>query len=389
VGLEIPLLMRILKDRLEFKDLVSQVFTVDYIGALLASVIFPMVLIPYLGILRTALLFGIFNVLVAGYLCFYFQKEIFPSIYLKIYSAVALGILVTGFVLANHIIHFSEVQAYQDTILFAKSSPYQRIVLTKSPKDIRLYLNGNLQFSSLDEYRYHESLVHPGLASLPDAKDILILGGGDGLAAREALKYSQIEKITLVDLDPAMTQLFQSNSMLVRLNQSSLLSPKVQVINQDAFTWLRDCKESFDFIIIDFPDPSNYSIGKLYTNTFYKSLKRVLRKNGLAVVQSTSPFVAKKSFWIINETIMSVGFKTKPYHCYIPSFGEWGYVLISKDTFPASSHYPASLRFINAEVFHQLCYFPPDMQVASSETNYLHNQALVNTFETEWKYYTH
>jgi spermidine synthase len=389
VGLEIPLLMRILKDRLEFNELVSQVFTVDYIGALLASIIFPMLLIPYLGILRTALLFGILNVLVAGYLCFYFQKEIFPSIYLKIYTAIALVVLAIGFILANRIIQFSEVQAYQDTILYAKSSPYQRIVLTKSPTDIRLYLNGNLQFSSLDEYRYHESLVHPGLAMLPAAKKVLILGGGDGLALREALKYPQLEQITLVDLDPAMTQLFRSNSLLVKLNQGSLLSPKVKIINQDAFTWIRACEDQFDFVIIDFPDPSNYSIGKLYTNSFYKSLSRILPPGGRAVVQSTSPFVARKSFWIINETLKSVGFKTLPYHCYIPSFGEWGFVLISKDSFNTATTYPPSLQFINAEVFNQLSHFPPDMSRVASEVNYLHNQALVNTFEKEWKYYTH
>jgi spermidine synthase len=389
VGLEIPLLMRILKDRLEFKDLVSQVFTVDYIGALLASIIFPMVLIPYLGILRTALLFGMLNVLVAGYLCFYFKKEIFPSIYLKIYSAIALIVLATGFVLANRIIHFSEVQAYQDTILYAKSSPYQRIILTKSATDMRLYLNGNLQFSSLDEYRYHESLVHPGLASLPSAKRVLILGGGDGLALREVLKYPQLEQITLVDLDPAMTDLFRSNSILVKLNNASLLSPKVKVINQDAFTWLHDSKEKFDFVVIDFPDPSNYSIGKLYTNSFYKSLSHVLQSNGLAVIQSTSPFVARKSFWIINETLKSTGFNTLPYHCYIPSFGEWGFVLISKEDFKPAQEYPSGLRFIGSDVFAQLTHFPPDMSAVTSEVNYLHNQALVNTFEKEWAAYTH
>lgn len=389
VGLEIPLLMRILQDRLEFKDLVSKVFTVDYIGALLASIVFPMVLIPHLGILRTSLLFGIFNVLVAGYLCFYFQKELIKSIFLKLYAAVAMVVLLIGFIVADQIIRFAEIQAYQDTILYAKSSPYQRIILTKSPSDMRLYLNGNLQFSSLDEYRYHESLVHPGLASLPNAKRVLILGGGDGLALREVLKYPQIESVTLVDLDPAMTSLFRSNAMLVKLNHSSLLSDKVTVINEDAFRWLHNTQAQFDFVIVDFPDPSNYSIGKLYTNSFYKSLSKVITPEGCAVVQSTSPFVARKSFWIINETIRSTGFQTKPYHCYIPSFGEWGFLLIWKKKFQPATQYPAGLRFINAEVFQQLTHFPPDMVEKNSEVNYLHNQALVNTFEKEWQEYTH
>jgi spermidine synthase len=389
VGLEIPLLMRILKDRLEFNDLVSKVFTVDYIGALLASIIFPIVLIPHLGILRTSLLFGFFNVLIAGYLCFYFKEELFPSAFLKVYAILALIALSVGFALADRIIRFSEVQAYQDTILFARSSPYQRIILTKSPTDVRLYLNGNLQFSSLDEYRYHESLVHPGLAALPNAKKVLILGGGDGLALREVLKYSTIEEITLVDLDPAITKLFKSNDVLLKVNQRSLLSRKVKIINQDAFTWLQQTSSKFDFVVIDFPDPSNYSIGKLYTNTFYKSLAKVLNQNGCAVVQSTSPFVARKSFWIINETIQSVGFSTLPYHCYLPSFGEWGFVLLWKNEFHPAEKYPDGLRFINADVFKQLSHFPPDMKETRSEVNYLHNQALVNTFEKEWQEYTH
>jgi spermidine synthase len=388
VGLEIPLLMRILKDRLEFNDLVSKVFTVDYIGALLASIIFPILLIPYLGILRTSLLFGILNVLVGGYLCFYFKQELVRTVFLKGYALLSLMILLTGFILADHIIRFAEVQAYQDTILFARSSPYQRIILTKSNTDIRLYLNGNLQFSSLDEYRYHESLVHPGLAALPNAKRVLILGGGDGLALREVLKHPTIETVTLVDLDAAITKLFKSNEILLKLNGQSLLSRKVKVINQDAFTWIKDTNQQFDFVIIDFPDPSNYSIGKLYTQTFYRQLAKVIAPDGCAVVQSTSPYVARKSFWIINATIESAGFMTKPYHCYLPSFGEWGFVLLSKNKFQPAEKYPAQLRFINADVFAQLCHFPPDMQQVQSQVNFLHNQALVNTFEKEWQEYT-
>jgi spermidine synthase len=388
VGLELPLLMRILKDRLEFSDLVSKIFTFDYIGALLASIIFPILLIPFLGIVRTSLMFGLFNVIVALLVCFKFKDEIPGSRFVIFQSIAAIIFISVGLVFSERLVQLSESMAYTHKIIYSKSSPYQRIIVTKEDNDVRLFLNGNLQFSSRDEYRYHEALVHPGMSHIKNAKRILILGGGDGFAIREVLKYSSVESITLVDLDPAVINLFKSHQLLTDLNHNSLNSSKVKVINQDAFLWVRESKEQYDFIIIDFPDPSNYSLGKLYSTTFYRELKKVLSNDGVAVVQSTSPYFARKSFWIVNETLNHVGFKTLPYHCYLPSFGEWGFVMAAHNAIsPDIKVNVPGLSFINQSTFSQLTYFPPDMDRIPCAINTLNDQHLVQTFEKEWSVY--
>ncbi|QDK43171.1 polyamine aminopropyltransferase [Bacteriovorax stolpii] len=389
VGVEIPLLMRILQTHFEFKDLVSKIFTFDYIGALIASIMFPLFLVPHLGFVKTAFLFGIINLLVAVWTLTIFKDKIKWINAHRLSAIFFLLVLAVGFVESERIVSFAESASFQDNVIYAKSTKYQRIVLTKSTDDFRLFLNGNLQFSSKDEYRYHEALVHVGLASIPNPKKVLILGGGDGLAVREVLKYPSVENITLVDLDPEMTKLFSTNTLLTTLNHNALNSSKVKVINTDAFLWLKENQEKFDFVIVDFPDPSNYSIGKLYTNTFYKLLKRSIAEGGLGVVQSTSPYVAKKSYWCIDNTLKSVGFLTTPYHAYVPAFGDWGYILFSTETFVAPEKFPENLKFITADVLHSLMIFPEDMIVQTTEVNKLNNQVLVKHFEEEWANYAH
>ncbi|HEX2533346.1 MAG TPA: polyamine aminopropyltransferase [Chitinophagaceae bacterium] len=389
VGLEIPLLMRILKDRVAFKDLVSQVFTFDYIGALLASLIFPLLLVPFLGLIRTSLFFGILNLAVGWYLAHRFRHEIRRSFALKTAAVAFLLLEGVAFVFSERIMSFSETMAYEDPIVYSASSPYQRIVLTRSRNELRLFLNGNLQFSSLDEYRYHEALVHPVLSALERPKRVLVLGGGDGLAVREVLRYPAVEEVVLVDLDPVMTRLFTRQEMLVRLNDSALLHPKVRVVNEDAFLWLKQNRNPFDAVIIDFPDPSNFSIGKLYSTTFYRLLKKSLSPQGLAVVQSTSPYVAPKSFWCIDETIRSTGFHTRPYHNYVPSFGEWGYILMQHpDRKEAPGRLPPGLRFVDTRVLDQMFVFSGDMKTGEKPAlNRLNDQVLVGYFEQEWSKY--
>lgn len=384
VGLEIPLLMRILENRLAFKELVSQVFTFDYIGALLASLIFPLVLVPYLGLIRTSIFFGLLNVGVAALLLYQFKEtQPFRRTFLTIVIASAL-LLLTGFIFAERIMSFTEGLAYQDNVIYAKSTPYQRIVLTRNHRELRLYLNGNLQFSSADEYRYHEALIHPAMQALPNAQRVLVLGGGDGLAVRELLKYPAL-RIRLVDLDPGMTDLFRQNQTLRQLNQGALLSNRVQVINADAYTWVRADTSRYDLIVVDFPDPSNYSIGKLYSTSFYRELTHVLAPGGLVVVQSTSPYIARKSFWCISHTLQAVGFQTLPYHLYVPSFGEWGYVLaLQNRQWKPDGPLPKGLRFISPQSIRQMMHFPPDMADMPTEVNKLNNQVLVQYFEEEW-----
>jgi len=389
VGVEIPLLLRILKDRLEFKELVSQVFTFDYIGALLASLLFPLVLVPHLGLVRSSFLFGILNVLVAIATLQILRRQVGWARVLQASGGLVLIVLVSGFVFSDRLLAWSEKEAYSDTVIFARSTPYQRIVLTREAADVRLYLNNNLQFSSRDEYRYHEALVHPGLSRIDQPKDVLVLGGGDGLAVREILKYPTVTNVVLVDLDPEMTRLFSTQEILLRLNESSLLSPRVRVKNADAFSWLQSNTNQFDFVVVDFPDPSSFSLGKLYTTAFYARLKHALRPGGAFTVQCTSPWVARKSFWCVDETLRVSGFITEPYHLYVPSFGEWGFILASREPLPAQPHLPEGLRFINQSGIVSLFHFPPDMEPLKVEPNRLNNQALVRYFEEEWAHYVH
>ena len=258
VGLEIPLLMRILKDEFDFSELVSKVFTFDYIGALFASILFPLFMVPYLGLLKTSYFFGLLNVIVAVILCFRFEPMIRYLKFLKFQAITAVLFLLIGFVYAEQIQTYAETLTYSENIIYSKSSPYQRIILTSDRGITKLYLNNNLQFSSADEYRYHEALVHPGLSRMKDPKSVLILGGGDGFAVREVLKYPTVNKIILVDLDSSVTQIFKNSEFLKTLNSNSLSNSKLQIINTDAFSWLKQNQQLFDFIIIDLPDPSTF-----------------------------------------------------------------------------------------------------------------------------------
>ncbi len=393
VGLEIPLIMRILKRELAFKEVVSQVLTFDYLGALAVSVMFPLLLAPHLGLMRTSLMFGIFNVLVALWAMKLFARHATPEAadplrgagFLRTQGALALLLLAGGFVFADKLTSLAEEGIYADQIIYADSSPYQRIVVTRWRDDIRLHLNGNLQFSSRDEYRYHDALVHPALAALPGAKRVLILGGGDGLAAREVLRYPHVESITLVDLDAKMTRLFATAPMLKALNDGALTSPKVKVLNQDALVWLEQNPDMFDLILIDFPDPSNFALGKLYSAAFYRLLEKHLSATGLAVVQATSPYYARKSFWCIVTTLEDAGFKTAPYHAYVPSFGEWGYIIAGRGTFSPPERFTVAPRSFDAQSLKGMFEFAPDMARVPAEVNRVNNQILVRYFEEEWR----
>src|SRR6201981_3869885 len=361
VGLEIPLLMRIVRDRYQFRDVIAHVLTFDYLGALGASLLFPILLVPRLGLVRSALLFGLVNVAVALWSTFLFGKQLPSTRSLRLLCIVIICFLGVGMLQAKLITAAAEDNIYADEIIFARDTRYQHIVLTRFKDDIRLFLNSHLQFSSRDEYRYHEALIHPGLSAVPTPRRVLVLGGGDGLAVREILKYPQIESVTLVDLDPEMTRLFSTHPMLTGLNQKSFLSPKVHVINADAFPWVDTSPDSFDFIVIDFPDPTDYSLGKLYTTAFYKAVARHLSTQGLMVVQSTSPMFARDSYWCIAETLKQAGLQTYPYHVYVPSFGEWGFVLARTHPYVPPTTIPSGLRFITAEGIPTLFQFPPDM----------------------------
>jgi len=389
VGLEIPLVLRILREAVDFKELVAKVLTFDYLGALAASLLFPIFLVPQLGLVRTSLVFGLANAGAGLWSTWIFAPLLGSARDLRIKGVAVILILTAGFAYAEHLTDLAEEGLYADPVVFAKSTPYQRIVLTRSHHSFQLFLSGNLQFSSVDEYRYHEALVHPALALAPAARRVLVLGGGDGLAVREILKHAGVAEVVLVDLDPEMTRLAVENPLLRELNGGSLLSPKVRVVNEDAMLWLADPKDAgrslFDAAFVDFPDPHNFSLGKLYTTRFYGLMRQRLDPSGVVAVQSTSPLMARRSFWCINRTLEAAGFRVRPYHALVPSFGEWGFALAAlRDFDPPTAPMPG-LKYLDGPTLASLFVLGPDMAPLDADVNRLNNQALVRYYEDEWR----
>ncbi len=388
VGLELPLLMRILKEHLDFKELVSRVLAVDYIGALVAAILFPIFLVPRLGLVRTSLLFGILNAVVGLWGTWILRPLLKGNVpALRARAAIVIALLSIGVIKADRLTTLAEDGMFADDIVYARSSPYQRIVITRGRAGFQLFLNGNLQFSSTDEYRYHEALVHPALMLANAPRRVLVLGGGDGLALREILKYPSVETITLVDLDPDMTKLSQRFQPLAELNQHSFENPRVHVINDDAMIWLQQNKDLYDAAIVDFPDPNNFALGKLYTTRFYNLLKQHLSADAAIAIQCTSPLFARNSYWCIVKTLEAAGFKVKPYYTAVPSFGVWGFALAKRNEFEIPTQAPAGLRFLDDGAMKAMFVLSADLGPVPVEINRLDNQVLVRYYEAEWKRY--
>ncbi|MEM8929945.1 MAG: polyamine aminopropyltransferase [Acidobacteriota bacterium] len=378
VGLEIPLLLRILERDLPLSDLVSRVLSLDYLGALVASLIFPLWLVPQVGLMRSSLIFGVLNVAVATWAAHAFRHRLRSWRQLVITAWSALAILLLGAIFSERLMSLAEARLYDEPVIHALSTPYQRVVVTRTEQGISLYLNGHLQLSSSDEYRYHEALVHPAASATHEPRRALVLGGGDGMAVRELLRYPSIETITLVDLDPEMVALFRDHPEFAALNGRAFSSPRVEVIHDDAFVWIDQARELFDLVIVDFPDPHGFSLGKLYTRTFYRRLMARLSPRGVVAVQSTSPLVTREAFWCVVRTIESAGLHARPYHAAVPSFGEWGFTLAAR-TPPQTdaSRLPRDLRFLSPGVLPSLFVLPPDMAPVDVDIQRLDDQVLV------------
>ena len=387
VGMEIPLVMRLLHQRKQaFEALVSKVLTFDYLGALAVSLLFPLVFAPLLGLARTAVVFGLLNAGIGLWVTHRYRAELPQARALMLRGWIVLAILLAALAWAQKLTDAAEAGLYGDVIVHQETTPFQRIVLTRWQDDTRLYLNGNLQFSTRDEYRYHEALVHPALAALPHAKRVLVLGGGDGLAVREVLKYPQVEQVTLVELDPAMTRLFRDTDDLAALNAYALRDARVRTVNTDAAQWLETAPgPGWDLIVADFPDPSHYALGKLYAVPIYRLMTRHLAPGGLIVVQSTSPWYAPRAYWCVDATLREAGLHTAPYHASVPSFGDWGFIIAGRDAgYRPPLALPAGLRHLDAPTLAQMFDFPPDMRAPAVEPNRLNTQMLVHYFEEDW-----
>ncbi|MBM81635.1 MAG: spermidine synthase [Planctomycetaceae bacterium] len=366
IGCEIPLLIRINTEYTNtLRANLSSILSMDYVGSLIGALLFAYVLLTRLSVERISLILGCVNILlaIAGVAFFW------PMVKRRQLFLVACGLAAAtlGVGLSQSRTWMAELQqrCFVDPIVYSKTTKYQHIVLTESiPEDrLRLYLDGHLQFSSDDEAIYHEMLVHPPMSLARSRQRILILGGGDGLALREVLKYSDVESVVLVDIDPAIIELAREHPKLVSINGNALQDARVEtrlpegvgegpespvwrptkrdplvdnteykiadvtVATVDADLFLRNVNEKFDVVIIDFPDPRSVELGKLFSVDFYRQLTRRLSDGAVVSIQSTNIFRGELVFRCIGETLKTAEYNVLPYHEHVPSFGEWGWHL--------------------------------------------------------------
>jgi len=370
VGAEIPILTRIIEnDKRDLRITLSSLFSFDYIGGLIGAVAFPLLLMPKLGFFATSFMAGTFNLICATMIVYKCQNRIRGCRYYKLVTVLLMVAMMSGMLTAENIGNYVENGLYRDTVILSEQSPYQKIVVTRHKDDIRLYIDGNVQFSSKDEYRYHEALVHIPMSVTKDRSEVLVLGGGDGMAARELLKYPDTH-ITMIDLDSEMTDLCRENQVITELNQGSLSSDRVTVINMDAYEYLENCEQKYGAVIVDLPDPNNEALAKLYSNVFYRMCGNVLKEDGVLNVQSTSPYYAAKSFWCVAKTLESEGFAVMPYHLQVPAFGDWGFNMAVKGEKPDPARMKLSVetRYLTEENIPALFCFGKDEQPAEGET---------------------
>jgi spermidine synthase len=388
VGAEVPLLMTLLQQRRSAsKDVatdtgrtLANLNAADYLGALIGGLVWPFVLLPHLGMIRGAAATGIINLLAAAVVSIFLLRRVLSTRQLiTAFGALglALALLATLLLRAQDIETTSRQRLYADPIIAWRQSAYQEIVVTRRGNDMRLYLDGGLQFSTRDEYRYTESLVYPALGA--GARSMLVLGGGDGLAARELLRAPGVDKIVQVELDPAVIELARSTMRYA--NGGSLDNPRVHVVTGDAMKWLRDTKSPpFDAIIVDLPDPDTPVLGRLYSTEFYALVSRALAPGGLMVAQSGSPYSTPTAFWRTISTITAAGYAVTPYHVYVPTFGDWGFALArrgDKAPQPALPRDAPPLRFLNPSVLDAATVFAPDVQPRPLEPSTLEHPRVV------------
>lgn len=383
IGFELPIATRIVKQHGTLRESLAHILSFDYLGALAASILFPLVFLPYLGLMKTGFIIGALNVSVAILNTLVFRKSVAYAATITT-GISALILLTAGFFYSVSIQGLIEDLVYEDPVILTKQTPYQKIVLTRfGENDLRMYLDGNLQFSTADEYRYHETLIHYPISALRSRKEVLILGAGDGMAVRELLKYDEIEQITLVDLDREVVKLATTFPLLKDANKNSLADSRVNVIADDAYSFMKEGEKRYDLIVADLPDPNNVSLGKLYSAEFYRKVKNRLNAGGIFVTQASSPFFAREAYWCVEKTLSSVFEYTRPFRVNVPSFGEWGFVMASDfRATPRISTLPKGLAFLNESVAAGLEVFPQDLsKVQNLEINKLDNQALVRYYE--------
>ncbi len=380
-GAEIPIMTRIIEaDENNLSVTLSSIFSFDYIGGLLGAIAFPLLLLPKLGYFATSFLCGLLNITAAMLILWKFGERVVHIRMYRMLAVVLAACMLLGMVFADNISESIEGGLYRDHIIYMEQTEYQKIVVTKHRDDVRLYIDGNCQFSTADEYRYHEALVHVPMSELSKREDVLVLGGGDGLAVREVLKYEDVKHIDLVDLDAEMIRICSTNENIAAINQDSLQSDKLTIHNMDAYEYLERAGEQYNLIIVDLPDPNCESLNKLYSNVFYRMCGNCLKEDGVMVVQSTSPYYATKAFWCINRTIESEGFFVRPYHLQVPAFGDWGFNMASRSELTDNLTFDVETKYLTQENVSALFCFGKDETDKDVEINRLTKPVLMEYY---------
>jgi spermidine synthase len=332
IGVEIPFATRINNQYEELRFNISNILEKDYYGSLAGGLFFAFIGLPYLGLTYTPFILGLINFGVSFWLFYTLRHQVNAGLQKILYTSyVIVGMAIfAGLGFAKPLVLFGEQAKYKDKIVYSEQTKYQKIVITSWQEWHSLYINGNQQLSTFDEYLYHEPMVHTVMGLTPTIKNILVLGGGDGCIVRELLKYSEIEKITLVDLDQKMIDLGKSNKIFTKINNNALNDKKVITVVEDAFNYVDQSKELYDVILVDLPDPNNIDLNKLYTKEFYSLCYKKLSNNGSLITQSGSPYYATKAFYCIEKTLKSASFHTLPLHNQVLTLGEWGWIIGKK-----------------------------------------------------------
>lgn len=398
VGAEVPLLMTLLQrgrtaGATDTGRVLANLNAADYLGALVGGLVWPFLLLPQLGMIRGAAATGIVNLTAAAVVAVFLLRRVVTGRQLATSLTVlasALALLIALLVRADGIQTSTRQRLYADPIIAAERSAYQEIVVTRRGADMRLYLDGGLQFSTRDEYRYTESLVYPVLADA--TRTVLILGGGDGLVARELVRQPGIESIVQVELDPAVVEM--ARTTLRDANAGALDDPRVRVVIDDAMTWLRDApadavpRGGFDAVVVDLPDPDNPVLGRLYSVEFYALLTRVLSPDALVSVQAGSPFSTPAAYWRTVSTLRAAGYAVTPYHLHVPTFGDWGFALARRGPVAPTPRVPASappLRYLDQQALDAATVFGGDNKPQSLPPSTLDHPRIVDDMRVGYR----
>lgn len=351
LGIEIPLIARIREDIYgrHLAHNAGAIYGMDYIGAGVGAAIWIFFMLT-LDITLASSLTATANIMVGFLFYFLFSQHIkYRFLVLLGHVFVATLILTIGMSGATWEAEMEDL-LYQDKVIYRENTRYQHITITERTTDpkkesiLTFYINGRTQFSSNDEHIYHSMLTYPVLAASARQKNILVIGGGDGLALRDILRWDP-DKVTLIDLDGSIVKLFthaeeeesgrvEFRERLSKLNKYAFSDKRVRIVNGDAYIEidnLLQANQVFDAIVIDLPDPSHPDLNKLYSARFYSKLKHLLAGDGVIGIQSTSPYHAKNTFMSIGKTVKHAGYRfVQQYHHNIPSFGEWGWTIATK-----------------------------------------------------------